>query len=146
MAADPITAVLNIGDKLIGHFFPDKAQQDQAKLALLQLQQTGELQEIAGQLDVNKAEAANASIFVAGWRPYIGWICGTGLGYQFLAQPLLAWVTGIIAVHRGLSPEMLHAALPPSLDMGTLITLLGGMLGFGAMRSFDKTKGTDSGH
>ena len=135
MALDPITAALDIGDKLIGHFFPDKAQQDQAKLQLLTLAQNGELQKITGQLQVNSDEAKSNSIFVAGWRPYIGWICGSALGFQFIARPLITWICALAG----------HPVAPPSLDMADLFTLLFGMLGLGAMRSYDKTQGTSNG-
>ena len=125
VALDPITAALDIGGKLIDRLWPDPTQADLAKLELFRLQQSGELQQIAGQLDVNKAEAANTSVFVSGWRPFIGWICGTGLAYQFLVYPVLvAFVPNIV-----------------QLDMGTLLTLLAGMLGLGAMRTQEKLQG-----
>ena len=122
---DPITAALGIGSKLIEHFFPDPEQADAAKLKLMELQQSGALAEMTGQLEINKVEAANPSLFVSGWRPFVGWICGMGLAYQFLVYPLVV----------GFVPEI-H-----SLDMGTLLTLLGGMLGFGAIRMNEKING-----
>jgi hypothetical protein len=88
------------------------------------------------QADVNKVEASNASLFVAGWRPFVGWICGLGLGTQFIVRPLFTWIAALC----GKPIEF------PSLDLGTLLTLLLGMLGLGAMRSFDKVNGTSSGH
>ena len=97
MALDPITVALDIGGKLIDRLWPDPTQADLAKLELFRLQQSGELQQIAGQLEVNKAEATNTSVFVSGWRPFIGWICGTGLAYQFLVYPILvAFVPKIV--------------------------------------------------
>lgn len=125
MALDPISAALDIGGKLIDRLWPDPGQAAAAKLELMKLQQSGELAQMAGQLDINKAEAANANWFVAGWRPYIGWICGTGLAYQFLVYPILVAYVPSIA----------------QLDMGTLITLLAGMLGLGGLRTFEKTQG-----
>ena len=125
MALDPITAALDIGGKLIDRLWPDPTQADLAKLELFRLQQSGELQQIAGQLEVNKVEATNTSVFVSGWRPFIGWICGPGLAYQFLVYPILvAFVPKIV-----------------QLDMGTLLTLLAGMLGLGAMRTQEKLQG-----
>jgi hypothetical protein len=122
---DPVTAALDIGGKLIDRLWPDPAQRDAAKLELLKLQQSGELAGITGQVEINKIEAANASIFVAGWRPFIGWICGAGLGYQFLVYPILVAFVPKIA----------------QLDMGTLLTLLAGMLGLGALRTTEKLQG-----
>lgn len=131
MAMDPVTAVLDIGGKLIDRLWPDPTQRDQAKLELLKLQQTGELQGIAGQLGINEAEAASASVFVAGWRPFIGWVCGVALAYQFVARPLIAF--GLV-LHGSALPEM------PGLD-STLWELLFGMLGLGTLRTAEKFKG-----
>lgn len=132
MSLDPVTALIDVGGKLIDKIFPDPTQRDAARYQLLQLQQQGELavlaQEVAlakTQTDVNAEEAKSTNWFVAGWRPYIGWVCGTGLAYQFLVNPILiAFVPGI-----------------GSLDMGTLVTLLCGMLGLGGFRTYEKTKG-----
>jgi hypothetical protein len=88
------------------------------------------------QTDVNKVEAASSSMFVAGWRPFIGWVCGTGLLVQFLINPLFTWVAALF--HR--------LFVFPSLDLGTLTTLLFGMLGLGAMRTYEKVNGVNSGH
>lgn len=83
------------------------------------------------QTDVNKAEAASSSIFVAGWRPFVGWVCGSGLAIQFIIRPITTWVAALCG----------HPVEFPSLDMGTLITLLFGMLGLGAMRTYEKITG-----
>ena len=128
MSLDPISAALDIGGKLIDRLWPDPAQANAAKLELLNLQQSGELAQISGQLEINKVEAASGSVFVAGWRPYIGWVCGTGLAYQFLVYPVVvAFIPKIV-----------------QLDMGTLLTLLGGLLGLGAMRTTEKLSGVAS--
>jgi|TARA_R110000772_G_scaffold261802_1_gene380451 hypothetical protein len=82
-------------------------------------------QELAkGQLDVNKVEAAHKSLFVAGWRPFVGWICGIGLLYNILISQVL-----------GIWFEV------PEVDPTLLTPILMGMLGMGAMRSYEKTKG-----
>jgi hypothetical protein len=132
MALDPVTAVLDIGGKLIDKFFPDPAQKQAAQLQLFQLQQSGELAVMANdtalakqQNDINAIEAASPSLFVSGWRPFIGWTCGLGLAYQFLVYPILVAVV----------PKIVQ------LDMGTLLTLLGGMLGLGVLRTQEKLKG-----
>ena len=128
----PLGAVIDIGGKLIDKFWPDPATRDAAKLEMFKAQQSGELQILASetelakaQIAVNLADANSGNFWQSGWRPYIGWICGTGLGYQFLVYP--------IAV--AFAPKIVP------LDMGTLLTLLGGILGFGAMRSNEKIKG-----
>lgn len=133
MSLDPITAALDLGGKLIDRLFPDPLKRDEAKLELLKLQQTGQLSEMAGQLDINKTEAASPVWFVAGWRPYIGWICGTGLAYQFIFMPIFNGVATMSSMTAGF----------PSLDMGTLLTLLLGMLGLGGMRTYEKITGAE---
>jgi hypothetical protein len=90
------------------------------------------------QVEVNKIEAASSSLFVAGWRPAVGWVGVLGLVYQFLGYPLMQWGW---AFGQGvdLIPKELHP--PPDLDVEQLMTLLAGLLGFGGMRSFEKHKG-----
>jgi hypothetical protein len=133
MSFDPITAALDIGGKLIDKLFPDPAQRDKAKLDLLALQQNGELAVMTGQMDINKEEAKSTSWFVAGWRPYIGWVCGTGLGYQFLFMPI---GNGLVLALNNVTPFV-------SLDTSTLITCLFGMLGIGGMRTYEKVNGSE---
>jgi hypothetical protein len=84
------------------------------------------------QVEVNKAEASHRSVFVAGWRPFIGWTCGVALCYHFVAAPVILF--GVSAA--GLTiPEL------PAFDMDSLMTVLLGMLGLGGMRTFEKAKG-----
>lgn len=112
-------------------------QQYQMEFLEAQIEQKKlDIQELQMQADVNKTEAANPSVFVAGWRPFIGWVCGSALAFQFIFRPLLQWGAGLMG----------HPVTVPALDMGDLITVLLGMLGLGAMRSYDKKLGTDNGH
>lgn len=78
------------------------------------------------QSEINKMEAQHRSVFVAGWRPFIGWICGIALAYNFIIRDLIAWV----------SPDV----MPPAIQMDQLITILLGMLGLGGLRTFEKIK------
>ena len=78
------------------------------------------------QSEINKMEAQHRSIFVAGWRPFIGWICGIALAYNFIIRDLIAWV----------SPDV----MPHAIQMDQLITILLGMLGLGGLRTFEKIK------
>ena len=75
--------------------------------------------------EINKIEAQHRTIFVAGWRPFIGWVCGVALAYNFVLRDLLIWFIG---------PEQ----VPPALRMEHLMTVLIGMLGLGGMRTFEK--------
>lgn len=90
------------------------------------------------QVEINKIEAGSASLFVAGWRPAVGWVGVLGLSYQFLGYPMMQWIwafgQGIDLIPKGLSP-------PPDLQTDQLMVLLSGLLGFGGMRSFEKSKG-----
>jgi hypothetical protein len=90
------------------------------------------------QVEVNKIEAASSSVFVSGWRPAVGWVGVLGLSYQFLGYPMMQWLW---AFGQGVDiiPKELHP--PPDLDVEQLMTLLAGLLGFGGMRSFEKSKG-----
>lgn len=87
---------------------------------------------VLAQIDVNKAEAQHQSVFVSGWRPFIGWVCGCGFVYQYVARPLLPWALTVAGVDG--VPAL------PALD-GSLMELTVGMLGLGALRTFEKTKG-----
>lgn len=131
--------VMQIVNKLI----PDPAQQAQFQLQLLQLQQNAEFKELDNQLalaqtqtNTNQAEAGNASLFVAGWRPFIGWICGGGLAWNFAGVPLLNAIMIIIG----------HPVNIPEADLSEMMPLLIGMLGLGSMRTYEKVNGVNSGH
>lgn len=123
----PVTELLN---KVI----PDKAEA--ARLAHeISTMAEKQAHEIAlAQIDVNKAEAASGSIFKGGWRPFIGWVCGTAFAYHFVIQPLLIFIVALTGVEI---PEL------PSFDMASLMTVLGGLLGLGSLRTFEKYKGVD---
>ncbi len=131
MALDPVSALLDIGGKVMDRLWPDPAQAAAAKLELFKLQQSGELSMIAGQMDINKAEASNPSIFVSGWRPGIGWVCGAGFAVQFVIGPLAEWGSAVYG----------HPIKFPPMDMGTMMPLLLGMLGLGGMRTAEKLQG-----
>jgi hypothetical protein len=137
MSFDPITAALDLGGKLIDRLIPDPAQKQAAALELLKLQQSGELAQLTadtdlaeGQLGVNQAEATNANFLVSGWRPAVGWTCCAGLAYSFVLRPIAA---PFVQKYVGAPME--------ALDMGTLGTLLFGMLGLGGMRTVEKING-----
>ena len=139
-----ITAVLgglNI-DGILGRFFPskEKAQEFKATMESELLRQEGEITKAAiaaqvAQTEMNKAEASSGSIFIAGWRPFIGWVCGAALVVQYIASPLLPWFAAVIGF---VVPPI------PTLD-DSLWQLMAGMLGLGGMRTFEKMKGTARG-
>jgi hypothetical protein len=129
--------LLEAGLKIIDKVIPDPQAKAQAQLELLKLQQAGEfkqldadLQLMLAQVKVNETEAASSDPFRAGWRPAVGWVCVTGMAYTYIAQPVFAW----LSMTKGW-------AVPPTIDTMDLLIMLGGMLGFGGMRSFERIKG-----
>lgn len=120
---------------ILARVLPEKmSESERAKLqqdVAMALQQA-DWGAVAGQLEINKIEAGSASLFVSGWRPAVGWVCATALGYNFVLQPLLAFTVGVFAWKL---PPL------PVLDFGSLAMILMGMLGLGGMRTFEKFKG-----
>jgi len=124
--SDAVEMGLGLARDLIGRFFPDKSKQEQEQLiAVLALMQS--------QMAVNAEEAKSPNMFVAGWRPYIGWVCGTGFAVQFVVGPLLSWSSRIAG----------HPVDVPALDLGVMMPLLLGMLGLGALRTAEKVQGAE---
>lgn len=135
-SSSPIGIVLGMGSKIIDRVIPDKNAAAAAKAALVDMQTKGELDEMAGQLEINKVEAASNSTFVAGWRPYVGWICGSAMGYAFIGQPLI--VTLITVVQCCIRHTPFDKTMLPIIDMSQMWPVLLGMLGMGYLRSQDK--------
>lgn len=127
-------ALIPILGNLLDKFFPDAQQNAEAKQKLLEMQLSGELQQLMGQLEINKEEAKSSSIFVAGWRPAVGWVCVTGLAYNFVIYPILLWYAA----------RWEPTFTPPPLLTDNLMELIGGMLGLGGLRTFEKIKGVAS--
>lgn len=126
-----ITAFMPVIDKLVD-LIPDKNAREKEKAALTQQLIEIVSTESANQAEINKIEAANTNIFVAGWRPMIGWVCAIGFAWTFVGYPIATWFAALIGVTANL----------PALQSTTLMELTMGMLGMGALRSFDKWKGT----
>jgi hypothetical protein len=120
--------------KLLDKILPDTEKAAEAKARLIEMQMNGELQQLAGQLEINKEEAKSTSWFVAGWRPFIGWICGASLGYVALIEPMARFAA---AVGWGYSGAF------PAIDTTMTMQVLLGMLGLGVMRSTEKIKGAE---
>jgi len=134
--ASIITSIVTggVGDafqKIVGAFKvpPEQALAAQVEIEKIQLEMQGKLiDQITAQIEVDKVEASSKSVFVAGWRPAIGWICGAGLATQFIIGPMSTWIAALAK----------HPIAFPPLDLGSLMTLLLGMLGLGAMRTVEK--------
>lgn len=121
--------LFELGKGIIDRLFPDPAQKAAAELELLKMTQAGDLQVILSQLSINAKEAESPSLFVAGWRPFIGWTCGVGLVYQTILHNILEWLSAA----KGWP-------LPPAPDTDTLIYVLGALLGIAGLRTIEKVK------
>lgn len=120
---------------------PNLAAQNAQELAKIQASMQSKIldasiAEINAQSQANANEATNPKIFVSGWRPFIGWVCGSGLAFQFVIGPVSTWIAHLAG----------KAVQFPQLDMGTLLTLLLGMLGLGGMRTYEKISGIEDTH
>lgn len=138
---DPVSAVFEVGGKLIDRLWPDPALRDAAKLKLVELQQTGELAKLAantdlakGQLGINLEEAKSTNWFVAGWRPAVGWCCGIGFAYAAVIEPIARFASTVIFGYAGDFP---------AIDTSLTIQVLFGILGLGAMRTYEKKQGAE---
>ena len=131
---NPLELVLGIGGKLIDKLFPDPEKKAEALLKLQQLQMNGDLQVIANQVEIDKIEAQNPRLFVSGWRPFIGWVCGAALAFQLVLGPLVVWGSTLGG----------HPVALPIMQTELLTTLLVGMLGLGGMRTVEKLNGVSS--
>lgn len=128
MLKDLITPVAN----LLGKFIPDETERLKLAHEIATLTQKQAHEIALAQIEVNKVEAASSSLFKSGWRPAIGWVCGTAFAYHFVLQPLLVFTL----TYAG------HPIPPlPEFDMASLMTVLGGLLGLGGLRTFEKYKG-----
>ena len=117
-------AVSDLANTVIGKIWPDKSAAEQQQLAAA-------VMVVQGQLDINKAEAANPSVFVSGWRPFIGWVCGFACAWNWIGLPIVATALKFYQVDVPVSPANLTEMLP----------VLMGMLGLGGLRTIEKIKG-----
>jgi len=139
---NPLSALFDIGKIAIEKIWPDPAKQAEQLFKLEELKQKGDLaelnahvQSLTGQLEINKVEAAHASIFVAGARPFVMWICASSLAYASIIEPIARFIATVVFSYSGEFPE---------IDTDITLQVLLGMLGLGTMRSYDKLKKTDT--
>jgi len=127
-----IQALIGPVTGLLDKFVEDKDAKNAMAHEIATMAEKAAHEAAMAQVEVNKAEAQHRSIFVAGWRPFIGWVCGIALAYHFVLAPFI--VFGVTWFGAEI-PEL------PAFDMDSLMTVLLGMLGLGGMRSFEKAKG-----
>lgn len=129
-----IGSVIESVGKVAGDLITTDKERMQLELEGRKLDQAIDL----AQIEVNKVEAASSSVFVAGWRPAIGWIGAAAMAYQFLLYPMLTWIWAM-AQANGYLPAGMQP--PPVLDADALWVILSGILGIAGMRSFEKSRG-----
>lgn len=132
-----LLALLPVLGQILDKALPDKGASDAAKLELVKMAQAGELAQLqadvtlaTGQTDINKIEAGSNRLFVAGWRPFVGWICGLAVAFKFIGGPILF----MVAQAAG------HPVTLPTIETEELWPLLLGMLGLGGLRTVEKVK------
>ena len=128
---NPIVEVLQAAGPILDRFLPDKTAQAKFinEMAAKEAEYSYAIQR--SQIEVNKQEAAHRSIWVAGWRPFIGWVCGSAFAANFLILPIAKMVAAFQGIPFDVEP----------LDLSVMLPVLGGMLGLGLMRSQEKLKG-----
>ena len=124
MSLDPLTAGIDLAKAAITRIWPDKTEQEKTQLATM-------VTMVQGQMNVNQAEAANPSVFVSGWRPFIGWVCGSACAWNWIGLSVGKFVLSFTVYQTNLAPASLTEMMP----------ILMGMLGLGALRTYEKTQG-----
>lgn len=124
-----VGAVASAAKDILGMIFPNKTEEEKAQIAAA-------MALVQGQLDTNKAEAASPSTFVAGWRPFIGWVCGAACAWNWMGISIAKTACALAHYPINLAPA----------DISEMMPILLGMLGLGAMRTVEKMNGVNSGH
>ena len=127
-----ITSLVGPVSGLLDKFIEDKDQKAKLAHELATMADKLAHEQQLAQIAVNKEEAASGSIFKGGWRPFIGWVCGIAFFYHFVCQPIIVFVIAVVGIDI---PTL------PKFEMNTLLTVLGGMLGIGSLRTYEKQKG-----
>lgn len=120
-------SVADLANTVIGKIWPDKSEQEKQQLAAA-------VMVVQGQLEINKVEAASPSVFVSGWRPAIGWVCGAACAWNWVGLPVVKTVLMVAGYQLSLSPA----------DISEMLPILIGMLGLGGLRTAEKINGVAS--
>lgn len=131
-----LPGIISIADKIFDRVIPDKAAAERAKSAFIAEAQMQDFSLLLEQLKVNTAEAQSGSLFVGGWRPFVGWVCGVALAYTYVLLPFLQFV-----VYAWGDPTTVNKlSRLPVLELAELLPILLGMLGLAGYRTFEKMK------
>lgn len=118
----------------IDDLFTTQEERDAAKLKAMEIAAAGGL----AQLEVNAKEAQHKNVFVAGWRPFIGWTCGAAFVWAFLLSPIIETIAFYAFAIGGHEVDLTGL---PTLDLAAMMPVLMGMLGLGGLRTFEKYNG-----
>ena len=122
-----LAALSDLATTAINKIWPDKSEAEKQQLAAA-------VMVVQGQLDINKVEAASPSVWVSGWRPFVGWVCGLGCAWNWIGLPMLKAALMLWGHPIELSPA----------ELGEMMPVLMGMLGLGTLRTVEKIKGVAS--
>jgi hypothetical protein len=128
MIRDPVTAAIDLAGDIIGRVWPDKTEQEKAELALV-------VATVQGQLAVNQQEAQHPSVFVSGWRPAIGWVCGGACAWNWIGLPITQTACTVLGYTFALEQA----------DLTEMLPVLLGMLGLAGLRTYEKREGVARG-
>ena len=120
-----VGAVADLASNVINKIWPDKSEEEKQQLAAA-------VMVVQGQIDINKEEAKSDSVFVSGWRPFIGWACGSACAWNWIGLPIAKAGVLLAGYKLDIAPA----------DLSEMLPVLMGMLGLGALRTFEKVKGT----
>jgi hypothetical protein len=126
-----VTALVPALGTLVDRLIPDKAAAERAKADMEAALVKAANEAAMAQVEVNKIEAGHASVFVAGWRPAIGWVCAAALAWAFIVAPVASWTMAALGVRETL----------PAIGTDNLFELVLAMLGLGGLRTFEKMRG-----
>jgi hypothetical protein len=124
MALDPISAGFDLASTVVNKIWPDKTEQEKQQLAAA-------VTLVQGQLDINRAEATNPKVFVSGWRPWIGWVCGMAFAWNWIGLPIAKVILDLYG----------HSIMVSPADLSEMMPVLLGMLGLGGLRTYEKVNG-----
>ena len=122
--ATGLSAISDLAGTVINKIWPDKSEAEKQQLAAA-------VMVVQGQLDINKTEAANPNVFVSGWRPALGWVCGAACAWNWIGLPIFKVAIAFTAYKIEVSPA----------NMTEMMPILMGMLGLGGLRTLEKING-----
>ncbi len=127
-----LNTLIGPATQLLDKFIEDKDQKAKLAHELATMADKLAHEQQLAQMAINKEEASSGSLFKGGWRPFVGWICGIAFFYHFVCQPVIIFIVAMSGVDI---PNL------PKFEMNTLLTVLGGLLGIGGLRTYEKQKG-----